>query len=553
MGNFTIKIKSYALAHKIISTTILIVILFLGSWAYGKITGTAGETRYITAKVEKGSIIASISGSGQVSALNQIDIKAKASGDIVYIKAQDGQKISAWGLIAQIDDKDVQKSIRDAEINLESAKIAFEKFKIQNSEENMNADLAKAYDDGFNTVSNVFLDLPEIMTGMNDMFFKSVSATGQWNIDWYEAQAGNENSEKTKIYKQKLIDSYDVALKAYDINFDNYKATSRTTNNTTIENLIIQTYDTTKLVSDLIKNANNYIDFVNDLLQENYYTTPATITTHKSILSGYTSKTNTHLLSLLSIKTSIKDYKDAFLNGDLDTQSQILSLKQKENSLQDLKDKLPDYYIRAPFAGTISVINIKKGDSVSSSTVVATLVTEKQMAEISLNEVDVAKIKIGQKSTLAFDAIPDLTISGVITEIDSVGTVSQGVVTYNVKISFDTQDERIKPGMSVSAEIIINEKQNVLVVPNSAVKSLPANSGAGQKGENYIEILQILENKITKIKVRIGISNDTKTEIISGIKEGDEIITRTILSSIIKTTTAPSLFGSPATTNNRAR
>ncbi|OGJ04965.1 hypothetical protein A2238_00795 [Candidatus Nomurabacteria bacterium RIFOXYA2_FULL_35_9] len=65
--------------------------------------------------------------------------------------------------------------------------------------------------------------------------------------------------------------------------------------------------------------------------------------------------------------------------------------------------------------------------------------------------------------------------------------------------------------------------------------------------------MQILENKITKIKVRIGISNDTKTEIISGIKEGDEIITRTILSSIIKTTTAPSLFGSPATTNNRAR
>src|SRR3989339_408615 len=427
MRNFVIKIKSYALAHKIISTTILIAILFLGSWAYGKMTSTAGGIRYITAKVEKGIIIDSISGSGQVSALNQIDIKAKASGDIVYIKAQNGQKISAWGLIAQIDDKDVQKSIRDAEINLESAKIAFEKFKIQNSEENMNADLAKAYDDGFNTVSNVFLDLPEIMTGMNDMFFKSVSATGQWNIDWYEAQAGNENSEKTKIYKQK------------------------------------------------------------------------------------------------------------------------------ENSLQDLKDKLPDYYIRAPFAGTISVINIKKGDSVSSSTVVATLVTEKQMAEISLNEVDVAKIKIGQKSTLAFDAIPDLTISGVITEIDSVGTVSQGVVTYNVKISFDTQDERIKPGMSVSAEIIINEKQNVLVVPNSAVKSLPTNSGEGQNGENYIEILQTLQNKPAKIKIQIGISNNTKTEIVSGIKEGDEIITRTILSSIIKTTTAPSLFGSPATTNNRAR
>ena len=107
--------------------------------------------------------------------------------------------------------------------------------------------------------------------------------------------------------------------------------------------------------------------------------------------------------------------------------------------------------------------------------------------------------------------------------------------------------------MSVSTEIIINEKQNVLVIPNSAIKSLPTNSGEGQNGENYIEILQTLQNKPAKIKIQIGISNNTKTEIVSGIKEGDEIIIRTILSSTIKTTIAPSLFGSPATGGNRTR
>ena len=62
-------------------------------------------------------------------------------------------------------------------------------------------------------------------------------------------------------------------------------------------------------------------------------------------------------------------------------------------------------------------------------------------------------------------------MSGVVTEIDPIGAISQGVVTYDIKINFDVVDERVKPSMSVSAAIITDTKQNVLVVPNSAVKS----------------------------------------------------------------------------------
>jgi multidrug efflux pump subunit AcrA (membrane-fusion protein) len=138
-----------------------------------------------------------------------------------------------------------------------------------------------------------------------------------------------------------------------------------------------------------------------------------------------------------------------------------------------------------------------------------------------------------------------------VAEIDSVGTVSQGVVTYNVKMSFDTQDDRVKPGMSVSAAIITDIKQDILVVPNSAVKS--------QSGMSYVEMFDMplpapvdgLIGSISKIApnkipVEVGLANDSDTEITSGIKEGDEIVTRTILpSASTKTATAaPSLFGS---------
>ena len=551
------KVKSHIIAHKIISSVVLITILALTYWGYNKLTSTAGYARYITAKVQKGSIVASVSGSGQVSALSQVDIKSKVSGDVVYLPKQNGDMVSQGTLIAQLDTRDMQKSVRDAEINLESSKISLDKLKIEKSKENMNADLAKSYDDGFNIVSSVFLDLPGIMTGLKDIFFKSNSGTGQWNVDWYQGQVINSDLEKVVIFKQNFIDSYNTALKAYDASFENYKIISRTSDNATIEMLILQTYDTTKLISDTIKNANNYVDFVNSSIQKNNADTPAIITTHKTSLSSYTSKTNSHLLNLLSTTTSIKSYKDAFLSSDLDIQSAILIVRQRENSLQDTKDRLADYFIRAPFDGTITKINIKNKDTVSAGSVIATLITKKQLAEISLNEVDVAKIKVGQKTTLIFDAIPDLSISGIVIDIDAIGTVEQGVVTYIVKISFDTQDERVKSGMSVSTTIVTDTRENVLVVPNSAIKSQ-----AG--GNNYVEMFDtslspsndgtvgsISKIAPKKIRVVVGLSSDKGSEIIGGVKEGDEIITRTIQGGATTTTAAPSIFGN--TGGNRAR
>ncbi len=551
MKKYILKIKSFFVAHKIISTVLVIVLLSGGYYGYKKFNSVAGDTRYLTAKVSKGTIVASVSGSGQVSASNQVEVRSKVAGDIIYLGAKNGSKVGTGTLIAEIDNKDAQKTIRDAELSLQSAQISLDKLKLQDSADNMNADLAKAYDDGFNAVSNAFIDLPTIVTGLDDMFFKSNTSTGQWNIDWYEGLVRSDDLEKVKIYKNNLTAAYNVARLAYDASFENYKSVSRNSSPADIEKIISSTYDTTKLVSDAVKSANNYIDFITDSIQRDSRTSPALIATHKASLSDYTAKANSHLVALLSIETSIKNFKDAFPSASLDTQAAELTVKQRENSLQDAKDKLADYFVRAPFPGTLSVVNVKKGDSISAGTSVATLITTTQLAEISMNEVDVAKIKIGQKATLTFDAVPDLSVTGVVAEIDSVGTVSQGVVTYNVKISFDTQDVRIKPSMSVSAAIITNIKQDVLVAPNSAIKS--------QNGQSYVEeftsplplptdggIGSISKVAPTKIPVEVGLSNDSETEIVSGINEGDEIVVRTIAPTVAKTTTAaPSLFGSP--------
>ena len=183
-------------------------------------------------------------------------------------------------------------------------------------------------------------------------------------------------------------------------------------------------------------------------------------------------------------------------------------------------------------------INIKKLDSINNGLVVATLITKQKNLELSLNEIDIAQIKVGQNATISFDAIPDFKLNGTITRVDTLGTVSQGVVTYNIKINFNSNDDRIKSGMSATALITTNSKENVLTVPNSAVKS--------QNDKYYVEIFNKKSKTATPTKkfIEIGISNDALTEIISGLNEGDEVIARTILATA-KTGTpqAPSLFG----------
>lgn len=193
--------------------------------------------------------------------------------------------------------------------------------------------------------------------------------------------------------------------------------------------------------------------------------------------------------------------------------------------------------VTALIAGTVNAVNIKNGDDLSKLSsgssrqvpmIIGDLSTIK--AQVQVNEVDVSSASIGQKAMLTFNAIDGLSVSGKVEKMDSLGTLTQGVVTYNVTISFDSLDPRIKPEMSVSAAIITGVKQDVLIVPNSAVKS--------QGGGSFVQVLKNGQTSPQQVPVEVGISNNTDTEIISGINAGDKVVTQTINSSATTSTSS---------------
>jgi len=191
----------------------------------------------------------------------------------------------------------------------------------------------------------------------------------------------------------------------------------------------------------------------------------------------------------------------------------------------------------SPIDGTVNAINIKNGDDLSrlssssnssAPIIIGDLNTLK--AQVEVNEVDIVNVSIGQDVSLTFSAIDGLISTGKIEKIDSLGTLTSGVVTYNVTIGFDSLDSKIKPEMSVSVSIITGVKQDVLLVPNSAVKT--------QKGSSYVQLLvgQTPQNK----NVKVGLSNDTQAEIVSGISVGDNVVTQIISGTTTSSTSSRS-------------
>ncbi|MFA6476073.1 MAG: HlyD family efflux transporter periplasmic adaptor subunit [Candidatus Paceibacterota bacterium] len=521
MKSFLFKIKDYLLKHKIVSLIILLVIIFAGYKLYAYMTDTSSETHYLISAVSKGTILQSVSGTGQVSASNQIELKPKASGDITYLGAKTGDYVTTGQLLLQVDSSDAEVDLKNAKINLQKM--------IEGAGMGLggSSGLAKDYEDSLSNVDGVFSDLIGIMSGFDSIINNYRASPYKMNLP----------DDTARVYYDKTSKSYYAAKNIYDKTLIEYKSLGRPLTNEGVAKIVNDTYVMLQSVNQLAKDANVYLSYTYKQLEETSQIT--SLVTDKNDADTWFKTINSDLASVGVNRETLK-------NSTLNIESQKLSLQQKENAYRD-------HFLYAPISGLVQ-IDITKNDLASNGVSIGTLVSNKKIATVSLNEVDIVKVKVGQKATLTFDAIPDLTIAGEVAEVDIVGTVSQGVVNYNVKVAFDTQDLRVKSGMSVSAVITSSIKQDVLTVPSGAVKT--------QGLTNYVEVVSsstvvtngnqgiVLAETPVSVEVTTGLSDDTSIEVISGLKEGDKIVTKTIAgtSNSTKKTASSGLFGSGSRT-----
>ena len=187
-------------------------------------------------------------------------------------------------------------------------------------------------------------------------------------------------------------------------------------------------------------------------------------------------------------------------------------LQQKTLQLKMREDDLKKLTVIAPFSGILTLQTVKEGDYVTTNTLVARVVDPSgYIVCVEVDELDIPRIRNGQKATVAFDAYPEKRFSAVVTRI--VPQTDRVTKTSKIYLTLDHSPENIQAGMTATANIIYNTKPNALLVRKSSVFE--------ENRQTYVWAIK--NGRLKKQSIRQGASDMTFVEVLEGLKKGDKI------------------------------
>ena len=196
-------------------------------------------------------------------------------------------------------------------------------------------------------------------------------------------------------------------------------------------------------------------------------------------------------------------------------------MEKAQLALDIAVDDLSSGIIVAPFDGIIAAVDAKVGDSLSafdyaSTTIIQIVDTRSMELEADVDEIDVPDVKVGQKVIISIDALPNVLLEGEVVSVSPVADEESGVTVYKSNVNFDVpQDAGLKAGMTATADIILDERTDVLFLPDRAIM----NDGSGGT------VVQVLVGEEIQVKpVVTGISDGYITEIVEGLDEGEVVV-----------------------------
>jgi multidrug efflux pump subunit AcrA (membrane-fusion protein) len=437
----------------------VIIILIAGFLVWSAIGRKSSGTQYVTQQVTRGTLTVAVAGNGNVVSKNSASVSPGISGTVSQLSVGLGAKVKKGEVLFVLDNPSLDANVSQAKSSYQQAKSST----LKADQAELQADIS--LDTG---VSQAYQSLQQAKAQVASARAALAKAQSATPYDENAYEAAKHNLSAAKAGQSSAQDNYDHACsvqhKGHAAAAESYSAA------VTAQSASYQQYQ------QAITNAD-----------QRTVTAP---------ISGYVTTLNIN-------------------NGD-----------QIGNSTSSASSSSRSSGGSSSSGGGLSSGGSSSGTSSGSSTNQTPMVISdlsQLQASVQIAETDRPKVKLGQRVELTFDAVPDLTITGKVTEIDAVGTTSSGVVTYNVTITFDVQDPRLSPGMTASASIITQVDENVLLVPNSAIKT-------DTSGGTYVQVLDTPGGTPRNVTVQTGPAGDTQTEITSGLTGNENVVTQTITS-----------------------
>ena len=445
----------------------------------------------------------SLSGTGTLNPANTYTVKSLVDGKILTGGFEEGDKVEEGDVLYTIDSSDASTNLEKASIALQQAQRSYDK--------TVDLQYVRAEVDG--TVSSLKVAKGDQVTSGQEVAVIRDSSKMLLNLLFPAADAANFS----------VGQSADVML---DGTFETLKGTITAVTGTdelSTGNLLVRT------VTIRVNNAGGLTTAQAATASVNGVSSIASATFAYQAERTLTAQAG-GTVSAINVQEG-----DAVSKGDIlieltgddlteSIQSASESLRSAEISMQNQQDNMSNYTITSPISGTIIEKDAKQGDALTSGSTLCVIYDLSYLEMvINVDELQIGALSVGQKVQITADAVADKTYVGTVTRVSMKGSSSGGTTTYPITIRIDNTDG-LRPGMNANAEIVVAEANNALVVPNAAVirGGYVLVSKKSPSAANAVEDMDAPEGYVY-VKVETGVSDDSYTEIKSGLQEDDTV------------------------------
>ena len=484
----------------------VVCIAALGGWFVlrpGKAQDTNVDINYVQVSPSKRDISNTLSGTGTLNPANTYNVKSLVAGKVLTSTIEEGDIVEEGDVLYTVDSSDAATKVEQASIALQQAQRSYDKTA---DRQNVRAEVA-------GVVSSLKVAKGDEVTSGQEVAVIRDSSRMTLQLEFPAADAATFSVGQTA----------EVTL---DGTFETLTGTVTAVTGTdalSTGNLL------TRTVTIAVRNAGGLttaqaatatINGVSCIAAKNFeYQAERTLTT---LTAGTVTAINVKEGGTVNkddivLQISGEDLTEA-------VQSAAESLRSAELNMDNLQEAMNNYTITSPISGTVIEKNAKTGDALASGADLCTIYDLSYLVMvINVDELQVSSLSVGQSVQVTADAVPDKTYTGTVTRVSMKGNSSGGTTTYPVTVRIDEIDG-LRPGMNANAEIVVAEAKNTLSVPNAAVVRggyvlVTEDSPSAVNADPGM----IAPDGYVYVPVKTGVSDDSYTQIISGVTGNDTV------------------------------
>jgi HlyD family secretion protein len=445
--------------------------------------------KYQFITVERGSITESVSITGNTTPTKSVSLSFGSSGVISNTYSDLGKQVQAGEILAELNTNDLLAGLHQAQANVEGQQAKLQA--LQNSSKPTDASSALII-----AMRDVYLQTETAVLRYADtLFANSVSANPTINI-----RTQNQNEERSieaeRLTVGEKLNKWKAALAAL----------SSSSDGVTIKNAA-------NIGNDVIASVSAFLDHLGTITSN---LNPDNSGLSQSAIDADRTTVNTAAQTVSAAASTEQNAYTAWSSAPQNISAQAAAVKAAEAAVESAQAKIDNAQIVAPISGTVTQFDAKVGQLASPNIPLVSIISDAGYeVDAGVSETDIGKILVGDAVTMTLDAFSNETFGGKVFYVAPAETNTQGVITYQIKISFDKSDLRLKSGLTANIDIQTKHKDNVLILPQYAI--LQNDSGT------FVETL--LKNVIKQNPVALGISDQKgNVEIISGVTEGEQVL-----------------------------